>query len=482
MTIRERDERTPSLGVSQSIGRRAATLDERGAAPVLPDTRAAWRWPIWPLFLIGFVLLCLGLLIGPRVPDADAGYNCVGNVALEGPFGFALNCDSPEFMWLARDPAGLLNHLNSRQSRPGLILLAAAIEAPLSLIVPPEGPPVPIYQGLYDPPRVAQSFIQDEPAYFAYILLNLAILLASFHVMRRAIEQRQPARNGAEAIILVAAGLLLVANDVTKAFFWSPHTQMFNILVPVVAVYATQRVVVDARLERRLALALGTLIGLGMITYPAFIVVPACVLPPALLGLFRAPSARARGRDLASLALMLLLAVIPAALWYVFLRLTAGHMFYAELSDNEVVWMKDALAHGVGTFLAGWFGNLGQLVAMAAPQALALTALVGWLGFTFVRAARRGEIEDGRVTAALPMVGTGLYVSFAMLGFYTCVGWMAPRLAFPMLPPLVAAAGATALLLARRLPPGPRTVLAGGCLAIAAAQIVYEVAKQGPWS
>src|SRR5689334_9281136 len=81
-----------SVGVTRSAARSAAT----------------WRSPAWPIFLIGFALLGLGLLIGPRVPDRDAGYNCIGNVDLEGPFGFGLNCDSPEFMWLARDPAGLV--------------------------------------------------------------------------------------------------------------------------------------------------------------------------------------------------------------------------------------------------------------------------------------------------------------------------------------------------------------------------------------
>src|SRR5262249_23472767 len=200
-----------------------------------------WRPAIWPLFLIAFGLMCVGLLIGPRVPDKDAGYNCIGNVELPGPFGFGLNCDSPEFMWLARDPSRLLDERNSRQSRPGLVLLAALIQAPLALIVPPDGPPRQVYQGLYDPERVARTFTQDRPAYLAYVLLNFAILLASFHVLWRAIERGRPARDGITATIVVATGLLLVANDVTKAFVWSPHTQVFNILAPVLAVYATQR-------------------------------------------------------------------------------------------------------------------------------------------------------------------------------------------------------------------------------------------------
>src|ERR1700704_5699211 len=276
-------------------GARASTFEQwpagRGFRPPAGPRRPL---PIWPLFLIGFALLSLGLLIGPRVPDADAGANCIGNVELPGPFGFALNCDSPEFLWLARDPSGLLFHVNSRQSRPGMILLAALVQAPLSLVLPADGPPTPVYQGLYDPIAVSRSFTRDRPAYFAYLLLNFGILLASFQALRLAIERWHRVRTGAAAIILVATGLLLVANDVTKAFVWSPHTQMFNILVPVLAVLATQRAFADGRIARNFALGMGLLSGIGMTIYPVFVVIPACLLLPAIIGLWRGKTRGAR--------------------------------------------------------------------------------------------------------------------------------------------------------------------------------------------
>ncbi len=473
-------------GVTQPIGR-ATTLEAASAADVRGKTRPIAhipaRMPVWPLFLLGFALLGVGLLIGPRLATNDeAGYNCVGSVALAGPFGFELNCDSPEFMWLARDPAGLLDHLNSRQSRPGLILLAALITAPLSLVVAPDGPPTPVYQGLYDPLRVAATFDQDRPAYLAYILINLAIVLASFQVLRRAIDRGQRVRGLAEAIILAAIGLLLVANDVTKAFLWSPHTQLFNILVPVLAVAATRRVIADRRLERSFALATGAVVGLGMLAYPAFAVIPVCLLPPAAVGMLRRPLAAARRRDLASLGLLGLLSAAPSALWYAYLHVAAAQVFYAELDLREVVWMKDALAQGLGTFLAQWFGYFGRFLAFAAPQALALAALIGWLALTLAVATRRHPIALAPLAAAWPMVAIGLYVSCAMLGFYTCVGYIVPRLAYPAIPPLIVAAGAAAMAIAQRLPARPRAVLAAGCAAIAVAQVIFEVVKPGPWS
>ena len=461
----------------RALDPRIATSDD-----VIRRSATTWRSPAWPVFLIGFALLSLGLLIGPRVPDRDAGYNCVGNVYLHGPFGFSLNCDSPEFMWLARDPAGLVDHINSRQSRPGLILLAAAIQAPLSLVLPPDGPPIPVYQGLYDPLRVAQRFVEDRSAYFAYIMLNVAILLASFFALRLAIERDQPIRTTSAAVIVAATGVLLVANDVTKAFFWSPHTQMFNILVPVLAVFATRHVVLRGRLARNFALAMGAVIGLGMTAYPVFVVIAACMLPPAMIGVWRETSWVARRRGLVNLAILLALTALPLALWYAYVRATSGAFFAAELDLHQVVWMKDALAQGLGVFLAQWFGYLGELLGFAAPQALGLAAFLVWLAASAAAAMWTRRIAPANLSIAMPMIATGLYVSCAVLGFYTCVGWITDRLAYPAIPPLVIAAGATAVAIAQRLAPWPRAVLAGGCLAIAAAQVIYEVAKLGPWS
>jgi hypothetical protein len=474
----------PLLPVEVGRASRARALDPSAAGRSLLGLveRRASRPPIWPLFLIGLALLCLGLLIGPRVPAADAGYNCVGNVALEGPFGFSLNCDSPEFMWLAREPSALLDQRNSRQSRPGLILLAALIQAPLSTIIPADGPPTPVYQGLYDPPLVAASLAQDRPAYVAYILLNFAILVASFHTLHLVIRRHRPAHDGATAIILLATGLLIVANDVTKAFFWSPHTQMFNILVPVLAVYATQRVVADRRIERDLALGMGLLAGLGMTAYPVFVVIPACVLLPAIVGLLREKSAAARRRDFVSLAILLALGAMPSALWYAYVQTTARVIFNAELDLRQVLWMKDALAEGPGVLAAQWFENLRDLLAFAAPQALALAAFAGLLVLSGLFAWARDRLDIASLSAAVPIIAIGLYVSFAVLGFYTCVGWVVDRLAYPTIPPLIAAAGVTAVVAAQQMRPAQRSVLAGGCLAVAVAQMIYVVAKNGPWS
>jgi hypothetical protein len=85
----------------------------------------AWRW-----YILGLFALILGLLIGPRIPDDLQRDNCVGNIHLARPFGIHLNCDAPEFLSLATHPDGLFKKDNYRQSRPGLILVAAMLAWP----------------------------------------------------------------------------------------------------------------------------------------------------------------------------------------------------------------------------------------------------------------------------------------------------------------------------------------------------------------
>ena len=433
---------------------------------------------IWLGFIAGLVLLLTGFLIGPRLPPQFQKDNCVGNIDLPGPFGFELNCDSPEFMWLAREPASLLAENSPRQMRPGLIIAAAILQAPLSLVVGYKAPPQAIDPGTGDTAAIVRSFENELPAYLAYVLLNIGTLFASFFVLRRLMAREQDGRaiDAAGALIVVSTGLLLVANDVTKAFVWSPHTQLFNILAPVLALYVTLRVLRGGLFERPFVLGIGVAAGLGMTAYPVFAVVTACAIPPAVRAIIQERTRRGRGA--AHLAALMALTVLPSLLWYAFVRGTTGAFFSAETSMGQIVWMAAAWEKGVAPFLVQWFGNLWGLLGYAAPQAIPLVAVVAWLAIF----ADRHRAALAGADHGWPIAAAGLYVSTAALGFYTCVGWIVDRLGYPLIPSLIAAAGAVALVLNRKLSAAQQRELAVGFLLIALAQMVFVVVKDGPWS
>ena len=436
-----------------------------------------WRgFRTWLGFLAGLAVLMTALLIGPRVEPQDQKQTCVGNVELPGPFGLSLNCDSPQFMALARDPSALLAPDNARQARPGLIAVAVLLERPLALLFRSYGPPAKsVEQGLQNPAQITRSFSQDLPAYFAYVIINVATLLASFHLLRL-IVLPWAGRDGTAGLVIAASGLILVANDVVKAFVWSPHTQMFNVLVPLLALYATWRAWNGAMADRSFALAMGVIAGLGFTAYPVFVVIPACIVPAAMVALWRD---RAVARPVAiNATLLLALCLLPYALWYAYVRAVTGGFFHMELALGEVSWMAKSWAKGPGVLVADWLDKAWQFIAFAAPQAIALAGLTAWL----LLAALFDPAAKASLKRTLPMAWAALYVSFVVLGFYTCVGWTVDRLAYPIIPPLLAAAAVGAVAIARRLNAQRRHVFAAGCALIALAQVIYVVLKDGPWS
>lgn len=431
---------------------------------------------IWLGFIVGLAYLLTGFLIGPRVPAERQLGACVTNINLPGPFGIGLNCDSPELMWLAREPSGLLTKNSYRQSRPGLIIAAAILQVPLSLVVPFGAPPQKIGWG--DVEGINKLFKINLPTYLAYVLLNIGILIASFFILRRVMEREHDRRaiHSASALLIVSTGLLLVANDVTKAFVWSPHMQMFNILVPVLSLYVTLRLLRGGLFDRSFVLGIGLTVGLGLTAYAFFVVVTACAIPLAIWTTIK--ERRRRGRAATHLTALIVLSVVPSLLWYAYVRTTTGAFFHAEMADGELVWMTEDWAKGIGYFVHEWFGSLREQLGFMAPQTIPLAALIVWIAIFALRhrTALRGASH------LWPIVPAGLYVSIAVLGFYTCIGWGAPRLAYPPIPPLIAAAGAVALVLNQQLPTTERRELPAGFLIIALVQMVVVVVKEGPWS
>lgn len=438
--------------------------------PISPARAVSFvRW-MWLGFVLGLSLLMAGLLIGPRVAPQDQQSTCVGNIDLPGPFGFGLNCDSPQFMWLARDPDALLEAKNERQNRPGFVLAAALLQDLISVAVNPGGPPQRIGVGFLDPNRIAQSFARDLPAYLGYIAINVGLLLASFHFWRKLVAPTSGV-NAATGTIVVATGLLLVANDVTKAFVWSPHTQMFNILVPLIALYGTLRAWRGAILDRGFMLMMGAVVGLGATAYPVFVVIPACLVPIALIS-------TERPRALGNLALMFALGITPMALWYGVVLAVNGSFYNGEVAAGEVVWMGEAWSKGVGNFITEWFVIFGTFVKMAANQSLPLLALAVWVGAVAIHDPK----ARAQLPSLVPMMLAALYVSVVVLCFYTCVGWWTERLAYPIIPPLLAAVAAGAIAISARMEANRRALLAAGCIAIMLAQALSVVLKDGPWS
>jgi len=434
----------------------------------------------WVGFVLALALVAAGFMVGPRTPVAMQSFYCVGNVDLPGPFGFGLNCDGPLFMTLAREPQALLARDCSRQTRPGLIVMAAVLHAPLQRFANPDRPLARFPANLFtrNPAHIAEAFRVDFPAYVAYITLNFAFLFGVFACLLAVLRPLQR-MDAPTTLIVLALGVLLIANDVTKAFLWAPHTQLLNILGPMVAIYCARRVR-DGALERtRFALGIGALLGLAMTVYGVFAIVVAAVGVAALLSIAHRHTVRVALPTLLNLVILVALTALPSMLWYRYVVHKTGQFYNIEFTVmRQVVWMKDSWRIGAGHFALEWLNKLLSLLKYCAPQAIPALGIAVVTGFF--------AIESRGVAAALRRAAVNarlsILVCVAVAGFFACVGLINERLAFAIVPGLIVWAGSTALGLASAVSRRRRWFLALSCFGVAVAAAVYAIVKRGPYA
>lgn len=443
-------------------------LDKRDGAP-----------RSWLLLVVPLLILMLGFLIGPRVPDNRQSEFCVVNVRIGGPLGISLNCDSPEFMRLAQQPSALLEVGNTRQSRPGLIIAASALALPLSPLTHLTSHlRIRASRTDIEPMRVESALATELPAYAAYVSLNAFLLVVAFYIFQ--LVSGTPTAYSGHILAFASVCFLLAANDVVKAFVWSPHTQMFNILVPVFAVWASIRASEGALAERRYAFGVASVIGIGITAYPLFAVALPCILIAGATALLRDRSRERIRAFVVSSALVVALAALPEALWYLFVKYKTGGFYQHELAQGQVSWMFEAWSTGGTSYVVElWLRNFAGLLRLAVQQA---GPLAGVTAVLIAVTAMNWPAASRAVRQRLPVIVCSVLVAVVICAFYSTTGLIVPRLAYGMIAALLPVPGAMLTAIAPYVSNGTRRAMFLLCVAIALVQSVLEVAKYGPYS
>ena len=333
------------------------------------------------------------------------------------PLGFALNCDSPRFLALAANPAGLFVFPGSVwQSRPVYVVLGAALALPIRILFPMlDWPPLPT--GLV-------------ASWWAYTLLNFAILLVAICLFDVLL--------GAEERLTVTAfvfGSWLLANYVVKRFVWTPHTQLFNILVPVVALRASLDALQRPAVSNARAAMLGIVFGIGALAYGSFAI--ACLAFVASLWLGRC--VRAEHVGLGTVARQSLCALgafaLPIVAWWSYVTFRTGGFYSHEVQAyRQFVWIADAWQQGPAELAAVFADNLGYFLCTVANvlwlPAAVLAVLVVLARTSGVSLRRLARDEQALLLATATVFGL-TFVFLALLGFY------AERLSWALVPPLL---------------------------------------------
>ena len=414
------------------------------------------------------------LLVGPPLPPATARKYCVTSITLPGRLRLILNCDSPTFMRDARRPARLLEAGSVRQSRPVFVLagtVAGAILSPLARLLRPF---VPQHPGAtqHDPAKLRFGMQALLPQFLGYVAINIGLLLLTFMLYWQCVAG-DAALSGPMARIGFWIGTLLIFNDVVRAFIWSPHTQMFNLVLPAIGV----ALILNDRRRSMARLGLYACgMGIGILAYAAWALLFPCLIIAETATGWRTGRLLQGGRPLGRYAVLAMLCALPTALWFGFLYIAVGSVSVPETSRyHEVVWIPQTLQIGFGAFLftalrfLGFF--LGQFLRQGIPAFCAL-GLAFWLGRPW--ASGMEQIRPAAFAASA--------VALVCIAFYVFIGWPAARLGYPAVVPVVILAGVVAVRASARLSSVSLRRVELGFMAIALVQGAYTLLKGWPLS
>jgi hypothetical protein len=320
----------------------------------------------------------------------------------------------------------------------------------------------------------AQAIADMGPGFIAFFVINAGFLIASMMLLRASVGLTQRA-----TLVATLAGSGLLFNDITKAYLLSPHSQLMNIVLPMVMVALLYRWFRGEDFSARLWWVLGVLCGYGLLAYATWALVPV-VLAVAVAGSWmRGGAERARARRAAPyLAGIALLLALPYAAWYFYVVRTAGYFYVHETSyDGGLVWLW---RNDVASVLVQLAGNLTYLLRAAVEQCVpyAVFLLPAVVALTVAR--KKLDVEErrslGLSAAAAALITLLFLVFFALLGFRI---W---RYAVPLLPAwTLPIALLNEFARARLTSPAGRRLHAAALAFLAVLVGLYEVAKDGPW-
>jgi hypothetical protein len=401
------------------------------------------------LVATGLVVLFAGLSLTPPPPDPQRRWDYLTSwVPLVDSLGFPYTIDAAQFIALARRPGRLLETRNPRQSRPLYVLTGYALASLIHPLLPATpGPMV------------------TDPTYVAFVAFNFGVLIAAVALWDALFTGRR------WAFAVVPTAVLLVANDLVRDHLWMPHTQMFNVLVPVLSMalftWAARHPAVAAP---RLA-PIGLLVGILFLYYGSAVLLGASIAAGLAAGRRRRGDARTSlVGQLAGLALGF--AVVPVA-WWVTVVVLAGDFYSDETARfRQFVWLLDAWRSDRPlSIVAQRLSVFARVVAQVAWFPATLCAAAGAVAFLAGVDRRRLAGDGGSLLAA-----AGVTLGLVLL-FFGALGWYNELLEWNVVPPLLAVTAVLLTAARERMSRTTRVALAVAVVAATVGWLGHEVCE-----
>ncbi|MBZ5859148.1 hypothetical protein [Flavihumibacter profundi] len=309
--------------------------------------------------MIIILLANVSFLFSPREFPADAIHKW-GDfyIRLNQKMGVRVNGDAFAFVSLAIKPSILTEKNQLRQSRPGYIFAGNLLGSVIY------GCTYPFRDKLekFFQARIADKYPTKEKEkiarwfafYSAFVLLNIVVLVISLSLFDSLVTHFiGPWKVGSIRYLFL---FLLVDNPVTKLFFWSPHVQVFNILTPLLLLYAGMQVSKYAGNKLRLFLLCGAS-GILLLFYGSFLM----LCPVLLFGYWnylRLTNQSYRWQQAFTLFIMTFCFALPVILWIGYLKLHGVPFYSAEVAEyRQFIWIADSLQQSAGDFFSALYTN-----------------------------------------------------------------------------------------------------------------------------
>jgi len=354
-----------------------------------------FRWWAWPLTALVIALVNLPSLLRPA-PPANA---CGVAEPVFGPFTRFQNCDAHVFNLIAADWSQLLaNAGETRLGRPAYLAAGWLVDRALYVIS----------FGALDPNSA------QPPNYSAsevgYVLLNVALLTVALMLTWRYLMVSRERWQAAWGPIIVIS-VMIAVNPITKAFLWTAHTQMFTMVVPVVALLATHWAL-RSKITVPNAIALGVIFGVGILAYGSMAVAVISVIIALIV----------RRQWIQAAVIAAVTALLPL-LWVLYATVVRGSFYSVETEKfRQFVWIADGLTDGTlisrirdnFDWLLGTFADGQMVIAMLILAVAAIAA-----GSMALLQPRRsvGSHWGSSIAALCIVVATQVVFLYAM-GFY----------------------------------------------------------------
>lgn len=351
-------------------------------------------------------------------------------IQLNKHMGIIASLDAFDFIGAAIQPSYLLEPGYFRQSRPLYILIGSALGYSIFYGTYPLHP-------LFDKILMKSVSLKHNDTerekgilyfcfYAGYVLFNVLILLASLYLFEKSLNPLNNSRLNGYGIYLLML-FLLAANGQTKYFLFTPHQQLFNILIPLLSIHIGLRFREISYSSLNLITFLS---GIALLIYGNCLLLFATIICMYIYTALKKGASNLKKEAWNIIKLSFLFA-LPTIIWMLILRLNHVAFYSAEVAKyRQFVWIIDCIKISpsylrlqLGTNIYLFIQTFGVLLF---PSSILIISILSI--FIKHRAIPKLRDEDLRIPALISIL---YFLFFLWLGFY------ADRLTFGLTPFLI---------------------------------------------